>query len=82
MTDVTADEDQEPPLPAADEQLLRGADRAGPAGGLKLTGEGGLLGKLTKMVTEDALGVRDSHRPTTPETSTANTTDIGQEALY
>ena len=52
------------------------------AGGLKLTGEGGLLGKLTKMVTEDALGVRDSHRPTTPETSTANTTDIGQEALY
>jgi len=39
----------------ADEQLLRGADRAVRAGGLNLTGEGGLPGKLTKMVVKDQL---------------------------
>src|SRR5258707_15589959 len=49
-------------LSAADEQLLRemtGRDRTG---GLQLTGEGGLLGKLTKMVVEGALeGELDDH---------------------
>ena len=36
--------------------------RAGPRGGLKLTGEGGLLGRLTKMVVEGALeGELDDH---------------------
>jgi transposase-like protein len=49
-------------LPAADEQLLRELTERARAGGLKLTGEGGLLGKLTKMVVEGALeGEMDDH---------------------
>ena len=62
MTDVTQDRGQDgPELSAADEQLLRElTERA--RGGLKLTGEGGLLGKLTKMVVEGALeGEMDDH---------------------
>jgi hypothetical protein len=42
-------------LPAADEQLLWELTERARTGGLKLTGEGGLLGKLTKMVVEGAL---------------------------
>ena len=63
MTDVTTDEGQEPAaLSAADEQLLRELTERARAGGLKLTGEGGLLGKLTKMVVEGALeGELDDH---------------------
>jgi putative transposase len=63
MTDVTADAGQEPGgLSAADEQLLRELTERARAGGLKLTGEGGLLGKLTKMVVEGALeGEMDDH---------------------
>jgi putative transposase len=63
MTDVTTDEGQEPvALSAADEQLLRELTERARAGGLKLTGEGGLLGKLTKMVIEGALeGEMDDH---------------------
>ena len=56
MTDVTTSQGQEPAGPsAADEQLLRELTERARAGGLKLTGEGGLLGKLTKMVIEGAL---------------------------
>jgi putative transposase len=60
MTDVTQDRDQAgAELSAADEQVLRERARSG---GLKLTGEGGLLGKLTKMVIEGALeGELDDH---------------------
>src|SRR6201992_3131773 len=63
MTDVTTDTGQEPGgLSAADEQLLRALHERARAGGLKLTGEGGLLGKLTKMVVEGALeGELDDH---------------------
>jgi putative transposase len=63
MTDVTTDGDQEPAgLAAADEQLLRELTERARAGGLKLTGEGGLLGRLTKMVVEGALeGELDDH---------------------
>src|SRR5580692_11956393 len=63
MTDVTEDRDHaEPGLSAADEQLLRELTERARAGGLKLTGEGGLLGKLTKMVVEGALeGELDDH---------------------
>src|SRR6478672_3596330 len=63
VTDVTASQDQEPvELSAADEQLLRELTERARAGGLKLTGEGGLLGKLTKMVVEGALeGELDDH---------------------
>ena len=63
MTDVTANGAQEPAaLSAADEQLLRELTERARAGGLKLTGEGGLLGKLTKMVIEGALeGEMDDH---------------------
>ena len=63
MTDVTTSQDQEQPeLPAADEQLLRELTERARTGGLKLTGEGGLLGKLTKMVIEGALeGELDDH---------------------
>src|SRR6516165_10866460 len=63
MTDVTGDRDQDGvELSAADEQLLRELTERARAGGLKLTGGGGLLGKLTKMVIEGALeGELDDH---------------------
>jgi putative transposase len=56
MTDVTNGASQDMTgLSAADEQLLRELTERARAGGLKLTGEGGLLGQLTKMVVEGAL---------------------------
>jgi putative transposase len=63
VADVTAGQDQGgPELSAADEQLLRELTERARAGGLKLTGEGGLLGRLTKMVVEGALeGELDDH---------------------
>ena len=63
MTDVTTGESQDPvELSAADEQLLRELTDRARTGGLRLTGEGGLLGKLTKMVVEGALeGELDDH---------------------
>src|SRR5215510_4720947 len=63
MTEVTTQQDQgSPQLSAADEQLLRELTERARAGGLKLTGEGGLLGRLTKMVIEGALeGELDEH---------------------
>src|ERR1700748_3093953 len=63
MTDVTTDQDQaQLELSAADEQLVRELTERARAGGLKLTGEGGLLGKLTKRVIEGALeGELDDH---------------------
>ena len=63
VTDVTQDRDQDgAELSAADEQLLRELTDRARTGGLKLTGEGGLLGKLTKMVVEGALeGEMDDH---------------------
>ena len=63
MTDVTEDRDQDgPELSAADEQVLRELTERARTGGLKLTGEGGLLGRLTKMVIEGALeGELDDH---------------------
>ena len=55
MTDVMMDGSREPAgLSAADEQLLRELTERARAGGLKLTGEGGLPGRLTKMVVEGA----------------------------
>ena len=63
MTDVTQNQDQaEAELSAADEQVLRELTERARTGGLKLTGEGGLLGRLTKMVIEGALeGELDDH---------------------
>jgi Transposase, Mutator family len=63
MTGVTEDRDQaRAELSAADEQVLRELTERARTGGLKLTGEGGLLGKLTKMVIEGALeGELDDH---------------------
>src|SRR2546421_2536154 len=63
MTDVTTDQVRdEMELSAADEQLVRELTERARTGGLKLTGEGGLLGKLTKMVVEGALeGELDDH---------------------
>ena len=56
MTDVTTSRDEDGvDLSAADEQLLCELTEWARTGGLKLTGEGGLLGKLTKMVVEGAL---------------------------
>ena len=56
MTDVTEGRGQAgAELSAADEQVLRELTERARTGGLKLTGEGGLLGKLTKMVIEGAL---------------------------
>src|SRR6201984_2486461 len=63
MTDVTQDRDQAgAELSAADWQVLREATDGARDGGLKRTGEGGLLGRLTKMVIEGALeGELDDH---------------------
>lgn len=63
MADGTARQGRdEAELPAADEQLLRELTERARTGGLKLTGEGGLLGRLTKMVVEGALeGELDDH---------------------
>ena len=63
MTDVTTSQDQEPvELSAADEQVLRELTERARTGGLKLTGQGGLPGRLTKMVVEGALeGELDDH---------------------
>src|SRR5215831_12459554 len=63
VTDVTNSQDQEQPeLSAAGERVLRELTERARTGGLKLTGEGGLLGKLTKMVVEGALeGELDDH---------------------
>ena len=63
MTDVTTSHDEDgAELPAADEQLLRELTERARTGGLRLTGEGGLLGKLTKMVAGGALeGELDDH---------------------
>jgi hypothetical protein len=49
VTDVTNQQDQDgAEFSAADEQLLRELTERARAGGLKLTGEGGLLGKLPR----------------------------------
>jgi transposase-like protein len=65
VTDVTNDKQASEAvaadLAAMDDQIQRLADRAR-AEGLRLTGEGGLLGRLTKLVTEAALqGEMDDH---------------------
>jgi putative transposase len=62
VADVTTSQGQEPGLSAADEQVLRELTERARKGGLQLTGEGGLLGKLTKMVVEGVLeGELDDH---------------------
>ena len=63
MADVTTKKDQDgAELSAADEQLIRELTDRARTEGLRLTGEGGLLGKLTKMVIEGALeGELDDH---------------------
>ena len=49
MTDVTTDQVRdEVELSAADEQLVRELTERARTGGLKPTGDGGLLGQLTK----------------------------------
>src|SRR3974377_1542726 len=56
MTDVTTDRGRdEVELSAADEQLLLELTERARADGLKLTGAGGPLGKLTKIVIARAL---------------------------
>jgi len=50
------------PVESSDEQLVRQLVDRARAEGLKLTGEGGLLGRLTKVVVESALeGEMDDH---------------------
>jgi putative transposase len=64
VTDGTTSQEpgQQLVLSAADEALLRELTERARTGGVKLTGEGGLLGKLTKMVLEGALeGEMDDH---------------------
>ena len=57
MTDVTA-----AAVDAVDEELVRQLTERARADGLQLTGEGGLLQKLTKLVVESALdGEMDDH---------------------
>jgi hypothetical protein len=53
MTDVMTEQGQEAGgLSAAEERLVRELTERARADGLKLTGEEGLLGRLTKMVVE------------------------------
>jgi putative transposase len=54
VTAVTMDVSAEP-AESSDEQLVRQLVDRARAEGLKLTGEGGLLGRLTKVVVESAL---------------------------
>jgi putative transposase len=54
VTAVTMDMSAEP-AESSDEQLVRQLVDRARAEGLKLTGEGGLLGRLTKVVVESAL---------------------------
>jgi hypothetical protein len=63
VTDVTQERARAgAELPAADEQVLRELTERARTGGLKLTGEGGLPGRLTKLVIEGALeGELDDH---------------------
>ena len=65
MTDVTQDRGQDGPElsgPADGSSCGCASSPSGPGPGPKLTGEGGLLGKLTKMVVEGALeGEMDDH---------------------
>lgn len=59
MTGVTQERNQDGAgLSAPDEQLLRDPTKRARAEGLKLTGEGGLLGRLTKMIIEGAWKAR------------------------
>ena len=61
VTVVTMDVSAEPG-DGLDEQLVRRVAARARAEGLKLTGEGGLLARLTKVVVESALeGERDDH---------------------
>jgi len=56
MTDVTTDQVRdEVELSAADEQLVRELTERARTGGLKLTGEGGLLARLSHFL---ARGIR------------------------
>ncbi len=62
QADMTGPQPQEPVLTAADAQVLTELTARARASGLALTGEGGLLGQLTKMVIENALeGELDDH---------------------
>jgi transposase-like protein len=63
MTDVTVNGSAGPAADqAVDEQLLRELTERAREQGLQLTGEGGLLGRLTKLVVESALqGEMDDH---------------------
>jgi len=63
VTDVMASGQQDAAeLSQAEQQLVRELTDRAREDGLKLTGEGGLLGRLTKMVIEGALeGEMDSH---------------------
>src|SRR5205085_12421135 len=61
VTAVTMDVSAEP-ADGVDDQLVRQLVDRARAEGLKLTGEGGLLGRLTKVVVESALeGEMDDH---------------------
>ena len=61
VVDVTLAVD-EPAVDPVDEQLLRQLSDRARAEGLRLTGEGGLLGRLTKLVVESSLeGEMDDH---------------------
>ncbi|HET6190624.1 MAG TPA: IS256 family transposase [Trebonia sp.] len=59
---ASGQQDDAAELSPAEQQLVRELTDRAREGGLKLTGEGGLLGRLTKMVIEGALeGEMDSH---------------------
>jgi hypothetical protein len=59
VTDATSSQSRRPAeLSAADARLLRELTEQARTGGPKLTGEGGLPSKLTKMVAQGALGFR------------------------
>jgi hypothetical protein len=67
MTDVTENRGRaEAELSAADEQLLRELTERARTGGLRLTGEGGLLGRLTNSQTPMRSSTSRMVMPSTP----------------
>ena len=83
MTDVTENRGQaEAELSAADEQLLRELTERARTGGLRLTGEGGLLGRLTNSQTPMRSSTSRMVMPSTPGVFAPRLPSTRQYATY
>jgi hypothetical protein len=83
MTDVTENRGRaEAELSAADEQLLRELTERARTGGLRLTGEGGLLGRLTNSQTPMRSSTSRMVMPSTPGVFAPRLPSTRQYATY